>query len=143
MSFSFTLPLSSTASTSSLSTPTSVTATSSNSASTVKQNEEQFMCIPAVLQDGAGGKSFEEVRIDDYIRSYSTTGRPPPPCPQEPKLPTERAARGLPPLFEPIVITKTANANDLPEWQVDAPLFTSIDYGSPAGKEHKRYLKIT
>uniref|UniRef100_A0A0W0EZK2 Uncharacterized protein n=1 Tax=Moniliophthora roreri TaxID=221103 RepID=A0A0W0EZK2_MONRR len=119
MSFSFTLPLPSTASTSSLSTPTSATATSPNNAlTTVKQNEEQFMCIPVALQEGAGGKSFEEVRINDYIRSYSTTGRPPPPCPQEPKLPAERATRGLPPLFEPIVITKTANVNDLPEWQV-------------------------
>ncbi|KAF9005148.1 hypothetical protein BDQ17DRAFT_1424291 [Cyathus striatus] len=34
-----------------------------------------FMFIAAV--HGPGSKSFEEVRIDDYLKAYSATGRPP------------------------------------------------------------------
>ncbi|KAL0579409.1 hypothetical protein V5O48_002580 [Marasmius crinis-equi] len=118
MSFSFSVPSFSSyrsdASTSS-STPTTTTI--------VKQDEEQFVCISVASEDGSGQKSFEEVRIDDYLKAYSTTGRPPQPCPQEPKLPAERAALGLPPLFEPTKISKTSNVSDLPEWQTfSAPL---------------------
>lgn len=53
----------------------------------------------AVLDKGRG----EEVRIQDYIHAYQTTGRPPQPCPQTPADPTQRAAIGLPPLFEPLI----------------------------------------
>ncbi|KAK1228840.1 hypothetical protein PQX77_008107 [Marasmius sp. AFHP31] len=124
MSFSFSVPLS-------FSSSTSNTSTSSNVLTTVKQNEEQFVSIPLALQDGPGQKSFEEVRIDDYLKAYQTTGRPPPPCPEEPKLPAERAALGLPPLFEPTLISKTSNVSDLPEWQT----FTS-PLSSPEGMLH-------
>jgi len=37
----------------------------------------------------------------DYLRFYQTTGRPPPPCPDEPSSDTLRAALGLPPRFTP------------------------------------------
>ncbi|KAF4602499.1 hypothetical protein EYR40_005710 [Pleurotus pulmonarius] len=45
--------------------------------------------------------SFEELRVQDYLISYSTTGQPPAPCPQEPRDEAARAAMGLPPLFKP------------------------------------------
>ncbi|KAH7920612.1 hypothetical protein BV22DRAFT_1039664 [Leucogyrophana mollusca] len=48
--------------------------------------------------------SFEELRIEDYLKAYSTTGRPPPPCPLEPSTPNARAALGLPPLFQAIPV---------------------------------------
>ncbi|KXN87090.1 hypothetical protein AN958_09300, partial [Leucoagaricus sp. SymC.cos] len=44
----------------------------------------------------------QEVRMDDYIQSYMTTGRPPQPVPPLPTGDKERAALGLPPLFKPI-----------------------------------------
>ncbi|RDB20633.1 hypothetical protein Hypma_012320 [Hypsizygus marmoreus] len=39
--------------------------------------ETLFMCPPEVLDPP--GKSFEELRIDDYLHAYRTTGRPPQP----------------------------------------------------------------
>lgn len=78
------------------------------------------MCIVAAL--GSESKSFEvsaissnfsyiyfapfhvttqEVRIEDYIHFYQTTGRPPPPVPQEPTDEFQRKTLGLPPLFKP------------------------------------------
>lgn len=48
------------------------------------------------------GKSFEEVRIDDYIQSYMANGRPPQSVAQVPTGDKERLALGLPPLFKPI-----------------------------------------
>ncbi|KAJ3575082.1 hypothetical protein NP233_g1318 [Leucocoprinus birnbaumii] len=48
------------------------------------------------------GKSFEEVRVDDYLQSYTRTGRPPQPVAQVPTGDKERSALGLPPLFKPI-----------------------------------------
>jgi len=44
----------------------------------------------------------QEVRIDDYIKAYTTTGRPPPPIPEEPADESQRKLLGLPPLFEPV-----------------------------------------
>lgn len=46
---------------------------------------------------------LKEIRIEDYIKSYSTTGKPPPPVPQEPEGDRERIALGLPLLFQPYV----------------------------------------
>jgi len=43
----------------------------------------------------------QEVRIEDYIRAYQATGRPPPPCPQEPSDESQRKLLNLPPLFKP------------------------------------------
>lgn len=44
---------------------------------------------------------MQEIRVQDYLISYSTTGQPPAPCPQEPKDEAARTAMGLPPLFKP------------------------------------------
>jgi hypothetical protein len=43
----------------------------------------------------------QETRIDDYIKAYQSTGRPPQPCPQEPADESQRASLNLPPLFKP------------------------------------------
>ncbi|KAJ3531356.1 hypothetical protein NMY22_g8188 [Coprinellus aureogranulatus] len=61
--------------------------------------EEKFMTIAAL--EAYRTKSFEEVRIDDYLKAYTTTGKPPPPCPEQPTGDMERQALGLPPLFKP------------------------------------------
>ena len=45
--------------------------------------------------------SPQEIRIQDYLKAYTETGLPPVPVPQEPAGETERAALGLPPLFQP------------------------------------------
>jgi hypothetical protein len=45
----------------------------------------------------------EEIRVEDYLKAYSTTGRPPAPVPQEPAGESERVTLGLPPLFQPHV----------------------------------------
>ncbi|KAI8971018.1 hypothetical protein BD414DRAFT_426771 [Trametes punicea] len=60
-----------------------------------------YMNIPAVRPEK--DESFEERRCLDYLRAYQATGRPPPPCPPVPTDPAQRAALGLPPLFEPLV----------------------------------------
>ncbi|EAU92012.1 hypothetical protein CC1G_05999 [Coprinopsis cinerea okayama7 len=64
----------------------------------VIDDTQKFMTIGAM--EGLN-KSFEEVRIDDYLKAYMTTGRPPQPCPQEPASDVARSALGLPPLFKP------------------------------------------
>ncbi|KAK0200741.1 hypothetical protein DFS33DRAFT_1072729 [Desarmillaria ectypa] len=76
-----------------------------------------YMCIAAAIQDGPQGKSFEEVRIDDYLKAYSTTGQPPVPCPQIPTALHERTTLGLPPLFEPQRLPKQKQA-ELPDFHV-------------------------
>ena len=43
----------------------------------------------------------QELRIDDYIKAYQSTGRPPQPCPQEPVDESQRMSLNLPPLFKP------------------------------------------
>ncbi|KAF8225260.1 hypothetical protein L208DRAFT_1307042 [Tricholoma matsutake] len=65
-----------------------------------------FMSIPAI-QDQPG-KSFEEVRIEDYLHAYSTAGRPPAPVPQEPTSEQKRTLLNLPPLFKPYSARDTA-----------------------------------
>ncbi|KAH8813462.1 hypothetical protein DL96DRAFT_1535638 [Flagelloscypha sp. PMI_526] len=47
------------------------------------------------------GQSFEEIRCNDYLKSFTATGQPPQPVPQEPTSAALRQAQGLPPLFEP------------------------------------------
>ncbi|KAI9059906.1 hypothetical protein FKP32DRAFT_1595922 [Trametes sanguinea] len=59
------------------------------------------MNVPAVRPEK--DESFEERRFNDYLRAYQTTGRPPPPCPPTPTDPAQRAALGLPPLWEPLI----------------------------------------
>ncbi|KAL0948984.1 hypothetical protein HGRIS_009084 [Hohenbuehelia grisea] len=47
--------------------------------------------------------SFEEVRVQDYLKAYTSTGRPPVPVPQEPTSAHARLAQGLPPLWKPYI----------------------------------------
>ncbi|CCM01011.1 uncharacterized protein FIBRA_03059 [Fibroporia radiculosa] len=61
---------------------------------------EFYMSISAVR--GFKDESFEERRLQDYFQAYQMTGQPPAPCPLEPTGAAERAALGLPPLFEPL-----------------------------------------
>jgi len=58
-----------------------------------------FMSI--VAAQGPESKSFEELRIDDYLKAYQSTGRPPQPCPQQPEDESQRTSLNLPPLFKP------------------------------------------
>lgn len=43
----------------------------------------------------------QEIRIDDYLKAYHSTGRPPQPCPQQPEDESQRTSLNLPPLFKP------------------------------------------
>ncbi|KDQ56323.1 hypothetical protein JAAARDRAFT_70640 [Jaapia argillacea MUCL 33604] len=63
---------------------------------------EVFMCL--LPQEGQDERSFEEIRIFDYVAAYSATGCPPVPCPQFPTFPAERVALNMPPLFEPVSV---------------------------------------
>ena len=67
----------------------------------------------------------QEQRIQDYIKAYQTTGRPPQPVPSTPAGASERLALGLPPLFEPYVDQITTGAiltlEALPEVQTFTP----------------------
>ncbi|KAF5374700.1 hypothetical protein D9615_009018 [Tricholomella constricta] len=85
-----------------------------------------FMCV-AVAHESPG-KSFEELRIDDYIRFYSTTGRPPPPCPQEPTDEALRARSGLPPLFKPFAERSLASSTSRPTDLPNAQTFSAPKY---------------
>ncbi|TFK71070.1 hypothetical protein BDN72DRAFT_838168 [Pluteus cervinus] len=58
-----------------------------------------MMCQPAV--HGPHPKSFEELRMEDYLTAYQATGRPPQPCPEQPTDDAQRRALGLPPVFQP------------------------------------------
>ncbi|KAF7324528.1 hypothetical protein MKEN_00493500 [Mycena kentingensis (nom. inval.)] len=62
---------------------------------------ELCMSLPISCVLGPQTQSFEEVRMQDYLKAYQTTGRPPPPVPQYPADATSRTAQGLPPLFVP------------------------------------------
>ncbi|KAH9833979.1 uncharacterized protein C8Q71DRAFT_154926 [Rhodofomes roseus] len=59
---------------------------------------EIYMNIPA--QNPQHTPSFEERRVQDYLRAYQSTGRPPAPCPTQPTDRAQRAALGLPPYIE-------------------------------------------
>ncbi|KAG1751911.1 hypothetical protein EDD22DRAFT_915234 [Suillus occidentalis] len=58
-------------------------------------------------------QSFEEMRVKDYIKTYTATGRPPAPVPDLPNTPNARHALGLPPLFSPIPIESTPSINSI------------------------------
>lgn len=70
---------------------------------------EKFMTIAGL--EPYANKSFEEVRIDDYLKAYTATGKAPPPCPQHPISDAERASMNLPPLFQPYVPPPPAGAS--------------------------------
>ncbi|KJA20480.1 hypothetical protein HYPSUDRAFT_43184 [Hypholoma sublateritium FD-334 SS-4] len=67
-----------------------------------------FMCVADAF--ATPGKSFEEVRMADYIAAYQSTGRPPVPVPQLPADAAARAALGLPPLFAPQPVASTSTS---------------------------------
>jgi len=67
-----------------------------------------FMSIAAA--HGSESKCFEEIRIDDYLKAYHTTGRPPQPCPQQPEDESQRTSLNLPPLFKPRPIRNSTSA---------------------------------
>jgi len=81
-----------------------------------------FMSI--VAAHGSESKSFEEMRIDDYLKAYRSTGRPPQPCPQQPEDESQRASLNLPPLFKPRPIRNsplaTTTSSLLPFGTVDS-----------------------
>ncbi|EMD32996.1 hypothetical protein CERSUDRAFT_87698 [Gelatoporia subvermispora B] len=99
-------------------------------------------------------ESVEEIRVQDYLQAYTTTGRPPAPCPQLPAGARERAALGLPPLFEPFVTSPTTSSTppfppgspaqqaqvnghvppqtNSPDVQVFVPLRVAGEQGQPA-----------
>jgi len=53
----------------------------------------------------------QEVRIEDYLNSYRTNGRPPTPVPQEPTGEQQRTLLNLPPLFKPYTARDTGPAS--------------------------------
>ncbi|KAF7965779.1 hypothetical protein HWV62_41810 [Athelia sp. TMB] len=63
------------------------------------RRRDAFVNICAYPENQA--KSQEEIRMEDYLKAYTTTGGPPLPVVQEPAGAQARAALGLPPLFEP------------------------------------------
>jgi len=65
------------------------------------RRREIFMNIPAAR--GQAEQCFEELRMSDYLKAYSATGRSPQPCPPLPLHPAERAQLGLPPHFQPYI----------------------------------------
>ncbi|KZT22494.1 hypothetical protein NEOLEDRAFT_1137958 [Neolentinus lepideus HHB14362 ss-1] len=70
-------------------------------------NREVFMHI--ATGQGPSEVSFEEVRIQDYLRSYATIGRPPVPCPEQPADDQLRLSMSLPPLFKPFAIPQSTS----------------------------------
>ncbi|KAG1717331.1 uncharacterized protein EDB91DRAFT_1191766, partial [Suillus paluster] len=82
-----------------------------------------------------------ELRVQDYLKAYTTTGRPPAPVPDQPPTTNARHALGLPPLFSPIPIESTpsmstvgvtaekaiTSPSDLPTIQVFQTTKTPID----------------
>ncbi|KAG6855600.1 hypothetical protein H0H87_000347 [Tephrocybe sp. NHM501043] len=78
------------------------------------QAEAEALYMSLAVSFDSPGQSFEEARIADYLASYQSTGRPPPPCPDLPADPAARARAGLPPLFKPVPESKInppTNAN--------------------------------
>ncbi|KIJ15639.1 hypothetical protein PAXINDRAFT_180652 [Paxillus involutus ATCC 200175] len=67
-------------------------------------------------------RSFEEIRAQDYLQAYQTTGRPPLPVPQSPDTPKARANLGLPPLFVPVTIRLAAEHNGVTSSTSEAPI---------------------
>ena len=60
-----------------------------------------FERLQAVESSISPRPSPQELRIEDYTEAYSTTGRPPTPCPPEPTGENDRVLLNLPPLFQP------------------------------------------
>ncbi|KAG6828302.1 hypothetical protein H0H92_008467 [Tricholoma furcatifolium] len=77
--------------------------------------------------------NFEELRVQDYLHAYTTTGRPPQPCPPLPADPAARIAAGLPPIFVPLSesdFVAIKHPNELPNAQEFSPTPTEQDTAS-------------
>lgn len=64
------------------------------------------------------------MRIEDYLKALSATGKPPAPCPAQPTAPASRAVLGLPPLFQPHSIEDPptpTTISEIPAAQVFTP----------------------
>lgn len=74
----------------------------------------------------------KELRIQDYLKVYKTTSRPPLSCPQSPNTPNARAALGLPPLFVPTAIPVASDSLDSTKSISEAPaiLHTNHEFSS-------------
>ncbi|KZP14644.1 hypothetical protein FIBSPDRAFT_102939 [Athelia psychrophila] len=96
------------------------------------RNRDSFMHICAHPENQA--RSPEEIRVEDYLKAYTSTGRAPPPVPQEPTEARVRVTLGLPLLFEPFVepaegesstaplVNPTTDPKKLPRIQVFQPV---------------------
>ncbi|PCH35642.1 hypothetical protein WOLCODRAFT_139998 [Wolfiporia cocos MD-104 SS10] len=106
-------------------------------------NRAIYMNIPA--RRGPQEESFEERRVQDYLHSYRTTGAPPKSCPQVPTGAAERAAMGLPPLFEPLIEVPSL----LPTTPITPPriqvngIATSIGAGPPSANLETQAFRST
>ncbi|KAL1743796.1 hypothetical protein HDZ31DRAFT_64672 [Schizophyllum fasciatum] len=96
---------------------------STRSTASSSRGKVTFMSINVV--PGQPESSFEELRVQDYLKAYTTTGKPPPPVPAQPADAAGRSAMGLPPLFEGVLIDESSGA---PE----APAATHVAYTDPA-----------
>ncbi|KAG2740396.1 hypothetical protein P692DRAFT_201872454 [Suillus brevipes Sb2] len=75
--------------------------------------KEYEMFMSTVQKPPEPEQSFEEMRVKDYIKTYTATGRPPAPVPDLPDSPNARHALGLPSLFSPIPIESTPSASSI------------------------------
>ncbi|KAF8910789.1 hypothetical protein CPB85DRAFT_667640 [Mucidula mucida] len=74
---------------------------------------ELWICAPEAMVEGPQCISFEELRVADYLKAYTATGRPPVPPPALPANAAARAALHLPPLFAPTSRLKENDDEDL------------------------------
>jgi hypothetical protein len=82
--------------------------------------------VSSFFQKHASSQVPQEVRIDDYLNAYRTTGRPPVPVPQEPTNEQQRTLLSLPPLFKPYSTRDTGPASFAP------PSFFNSSSGNPS-----------
>ncbi|KAF7790938.1 hypothetical protein EIP86_001897 [Pleurotus ostreatoroseus] len=94
------------------------------------RRREIFVNVPAERPQHE--QSFEELRIADYIRAYSTTGHPPQPCPREPFDKAQRERLGLPPHMEPHVEVDSIPAPPS-ECAAAALLVLNVEASTPTG----------
>ncbi|CAL1711677.1 unnamed protein product [Somion occarium] len=80
--------------------------------------------MSVVSKPGEKEQSYE-LRMQDYINAYRSTGRPPKPCPQTPSNPVDRKALGLPPLFQP------HGVESIPSIITSAPSISSVTITPP------------
>ncbi|KAJ7597606.1 hypothetical protein C8J56DRAFT_818250 [Mycena floridula] len=84
---------------------------------------DRYFGLAIAFTAGPESKSFEEVRIDDYLQAFTSTGKPPAPYPLIPPTPQQQMMLKLPPPFEPhgIPVTAITEAAKLPAAQAWIP----------------------